>query len=299
MKKYWNLIIDDFLMEKQINEWLSFKSLESYYSLFNLLIRDKHIKIWDTPTLTTANFRRFLWTCLLDRNWSSWTYNTYRKYLRVFCKYLVREWYLEKNPIDEIKKRIEEKKLPKSLNHNQVMELFTAINTLYNKDDYISIRNKTLVLTLLYTWLRKSELLNLKICDVNLEDWYLKVIKWKGSKDRVVPLKRELQKKLLLFLQTRISLNSQKDYLFSSMSWNRLQSRDMRLMIDKIRLFTTFHFTWHMLRHTFATELVRNNFDIYNISQILWHCKVETTKIYLSVDTHKIWEQINKINMFA
>jgi len=62
----------------------------------------------------------------------------------------------------------------------------------------------------------------------------------------------------------------------------------MRNIINKIRCFVTFHFTWHMLRHTFATELVRNNFDIYNISQLLGHSKIETTKIYLSIDTKRI-----------
>jgi len=73
----------------------------------------------------------------------------------------------------------------------------------------------------------------------------------------------------------------------------------MQRIIKKIRANTSFHFTWHQLRHTYATELVRNNFDIYNISQILGHSTIDTTKIYLSVDTDKLKKQLDKINLFS
>ncbi len=58
----------------------------------------------------------------------------------------------------------------------------------------------------------------------------------------------------------------------------------MKRIMEKIRASISFYFTWHQLRHTFATELVRNNFDIFNISKILGHASIDTTKIYLSVD---------------
>jgi site-specific recombinase XerD len=73
----------------------------------------------------------------------------------------------------------------------------------------------------------------------------------------------------------------------------------MRLIIDRIRYCLTFHFTWHQLRHTYATELVRNNFDIFNISKILGHTKIETTQIYLSSNVEKMKEQIDMIKMFS
>jgi len=73
----------------------------------------------------------------------------------------------------------------------------------------------------------------------------------------------------------------------------------MQSVMKKIRTNITFHFTWHQLRHTYATELVRNNFDIYNISQILGHSTIDTTKIYLSVDTDKLKKQLDKIKLFS
>lgn len=70
-------------------------------------------------------------------------------------------------------------------------------------------------------------------------------------------------------------------------------------MMDKIRANISFYFTWHQLRHTFATELVRNNFDIFNISRILGHANIDTTKIYLSVDTAKLKNQLDNIVLFS
>ena len=70
-------------------------------------------------------------------------------------------------------------------------------------------------------------------------------------------------------------------------------------MMDKIRANINFYFTWHQLRHTFATELVRNNFDIFNISKILGHSNIDTTKIYLSVDTAKLKIQLDNISLFS
>ncbi len=72
----------------------------------------------------------------------------------------------------------------------------------------------------------------------------------------------------------------------------------MTRVITRLRECVTFHFTWHQLRHTFATELVRNNFDIYNISRILGHADINTTKIYLSVDTERLKTQLDNISMF-
>ncbi|MCT4617421.1 MAG: tyrosine-type recombinase/integrase [Candidatus Gracilibacteria bacterium] len=302
MKKYGNRILDDFLLEKQVNEGLSFKSLESYCSLFNFLIKDEIIKITDFPTYTTANFRSFLGNLFLDRKWSSSTYNTYRKNLKVFCKYLVREGYLEKNPIDEITKRKEEKKLPKTLTKQQVQELLAVINTIYDKGDkYINVRNQTMFHLLLYTGIRKSELMNLKIGDINVDEGYLKIRRGKGAKDRMVPLLGHLKLKINKYLRNRLKLKicENQNYLFCSRRGYQLSNRDMRKIIENMRYYLTFHLTWHMLRHTFATELVRNNFDIYNISQLLGHSKIETTKIYLSVDTHKIAQQMSRIQMFA
>ena len=100
--------------------------------------------------------------------------------------------------------------------------------------------------------------------------------------------------KLLHHYLKRARANLHDDgFLFPSTHGGALQIWHMRKIIEKIRYCISFYFTWHQLRHTFATELVRNNFDIYNISRILGHSKVDTTKIYLSVDVGRLKKQLD------
>ena len=79
MKYYWVNFIDDFLYEKSVNEGLSPKTLECYKTSFNLLFLNKYVDIEDFSTFTEINFKRMLWDAFLSNNWSSNTYNRYRK----------------------------------------------------------------------------------------------------------------------------------------------------------------------------------------------------------------------------
>ena len=300
MKKFNNLLIDDFLIEKELCEWLSKKSLICYLSVFSLLLQNEYIIASDLSTYTTTNFKRLLANSLLSKNWSSNTYNSYRKYYRVFCEYLKREWFFSENPIDNILKRKVPQALPKTLSEKQIKELVDSLDSTYDTNSFFWLRNKTIVLTFLFTGLRRSELSNVKICDIDFSEWFLKVIKGKWSKDRIIPFGDDLRKILFFYCRLREkSYSDSSDFLFPT-SWGlRLQDRDMKTILDKVRTGVMFHFTWHQLRHTFATHLVRNNFDIYNISQLLGHSKIETTKIYLSVDPQKLKKQINLISLYS
>lgn len=298
MKKYNCVFIDDFLLEKYINQWIWEKMLNQYYQVFNLLFTCKYILTTDLSTYTTTNFKRFLWDNFILRKWSSTTYNHYRKCLKCYCKYLYNEWYIGENPFDKILKRKQAQQLPKTLTKEQLNELLLSLESTFKKDTYVWYRNIVIVYTYLYTWLRLSELINLSYNDLNLVDWYIRVRKWKWDKERLVPISSELQKILFSFDKFSNKNFINRDYYFLTNTWNQLSSKDLKRVIDKIRYWITFHFTWHQLRHTFATELVRNNFDIYNISQILWHSKIDTTKIYLSSDTTKLKKQLDLVKLF-
>lgn len=299
MKKFWNKFIDDFLMEKSVNQWISDRMVEIYLTVFRCADSSKHLNLTDLSTYTTKNFKMFLWESFLEKNWASKTYNFYRRYLRAYCRFLVDEWYLHENPIDKILKRKEPKTLPKTLSKEQVKKLLDVLPHTFNPDSFLWVRNKTMVYTYLYTWMRLSELTNLKIENLKLHDWLIQVIWWKWSKDRLIPLSQELTKPLFNYLKVRRQAMIDSDYVFPSLYWKSLRKGDMRTVLMRIRKYTAFNFTWHQLRHTYATELVRNNFDIYNISQILGHSTIDTTKIYLSVDTDKLKKQIDSINLFS
>jgi len=299
MKKFWNIYVDDFLIEKSVNQWISDRMVEIYITTFKVVDNLDFINLSNLTTYTTQNFKRLLWESFLKRNWSSKTYNHYRTNLRCYCEYLKEEWYLHENPIDRISKRKEPKRLPKTLSKDQVKELLNSLPTTFDMNTFFWIRNQTMVYIYLYTWMRLSELTNLKLDNLKIHDWLIQVIKWKGNKDRLIPLTKEAIKYLFNYLKERKKFFSESDYIFPSVYWGTLLKKDMQNVINKIRANITFHFTWHQLRHTYATELVRNNFDIYNISQILGHSTIDTTKVYLSVDTDKLKKQLDKINLFS
>lgn len=301
MKKFWNLYIDDFLIEKKVNQWVWKNMIRIYTCIFTLFTNSEQVNATDLSTYTHQNFKRFLGHYLVERNWASSNYNSYRKYLRCYCEYLKTEWYLTENPFDKIQKRKVDIQLPKTLTKKEVHELVDKLPKIFDLSTFVGKRNETIVHTYLYTWLRLSELLNLKLEDLEIHDWYIKVVKWKWNKDRVIPLSHKLLKilsKYLILRNKEYSINWDSA-LFPTYIWNHLQQRDMKRIIDKIRANISFHFTWHQLRHTFATELVRNNFDIFNISKILGHSSIDTTKIYLSVDTAKLKTQLDNITLFS
>jgi len=301
MKKFWNLYIDDFMLEKEVSQWIWKRMIEQYHTVFNLFIKSNQVIASDLVTYTTQNFKRFLWDNLVEKNWSSNTYNSYRKYLRCYCEFLKTEWYLLENPLDNIQKRKIAKQLPKALTKSETQELLNNIHKTFSDWTFMSKRNQTIIYTYLYTGLRLSELINLKLEDLQVHEWYLKVVKWKWSKDRIVPLNKDINKRLSYYIQDRNQNYEwiKTDVLFPTRYWNNLQKRDLRTIIDKLRENISFHFTWHQLRHTYATELVRNNFDIYNIARILWHTRIDTTKIYLSVDTGMLKKQLDSIALFT
>lgn len=301
MKKYSNIYIDDFMMEKEVSQWVGIKMIEAYKSVFNLFTQSTQVIATDLSTYTTPNFKRFLWDYLIERKWSSWTYNSYRKYLRCYCEYLKNEWYLDENPIDKILKRKVAIQLPKTLTKKETQELLQKLPKIFNTKTYIWKRNETIVYTYLFTGLRLSELINLKYNDLQIHEWYLKVIKWKWSKNRVIPISAQLTRTLAKYLVIKNKdFETKSDMpLFPTAFWNHLQERELRKVINRIREKISFYFTWHQLRHTFATELVRNNFDIFNISRILGHSKIDTTRIYLSVDTEKLKNQLDNITLFT
>lgn len=300
MKKFNNYLIDDFLIEKYINQWIWERTLEEYYQSFKLLysLDNKYVLPSDLTTYTTNNFKRLLADNLVLKKWSSSTYNHYRKTYKSFCNFLVNESYILENPFDKIQKRKEAKLLPKTLTTDQIKELISYISSI-PYDTYVNVRNKTIVYTYLFTWLRLSELINLTFDYIDLYEWFIRVKKWKWEKERIVPITKDLIK-ILLKYQTYIKNdNIDRKYFFTTISWKTLKSQDLKRIIEKIRTWITFHFTWHQLRHTYATELVRNNFDIFNISRILWHSRIDTTKIYLSSDTSKLKKQLDNINLFS
>lgn len=299
MKKYNNYFIDTFLLEKQVNQWIRKTTIKTYYTLFNYLLNSSYIDFDNPSTFTEWNFKRFLWELLIQNEWSSHTYNRNKRNAKVFCDYLVHEWFLFENPLKKIPLRKVDRVLPKIYTQTQIDLIMYTLTHYYSWSDFLSMRNRTLMFMYMYTGLRFSELVNLTMSDVNMEEGYIRVNNGKGGKDRYVPLVNKLYVYLNLYIEERYKHDFKKTVLFPTQYGNNLQYREVYKINKILEGKLGFKVCTHMFRHTFATELVKKNLNLYNISQILWHTKLDTTKVYLNFDTEKVKDAINLLNLYA
>ena len=206
--------------------------------------------------------------------------------LKGFYKYLVSNQKIKDNPFDYIILPKIEKKLPQYLNYNEMIEIFDAIDI----TTFLGLRNR-LVMELLYaTGIRVSELINIKLGDIDISNKSINVI-GKGNKERIVFFNDVAKKYLDRYI--RESKNKRKDdNLIVNNNGNGITTRGIRLIIDKVIKDTSIikKIHPHTLRHTFATHLLNNGCDLLTVQELLGHSSISTTGIYTHVTTTHIKE---------
>ncbi len=147
-------------------------------------------------------------------------------------------------------------------------------------------RDYAIVSVLAYTGVRISELCSLNIGDLDLQDGTLFVRSGKGDKDRMVLMSESCIDSVREYLKSRNSSGSGGSALFLSRVNRRIDPSSVQRMIRRISIESDIskHVTPHVLRHTFATTILRNGGDIRFIQKLLGHSSVATTEIYTHID---------------
>jgi len=172
-----------------------------------------------------------------------------------------------------------ERKLPEVLTKSQVRTLIESTDTLKSR----------LIISLLYsTGLRVSELVNLRVSELNFSENTGWVRQGKGSKDRLFAISGELMEEIKTFLESK-----KENYEFVFSKSKPLTTRNIQKIIagTKLRAKIEGKVTPHTLRHSFATHLLENGTDIRIIQAMLGHSSLSTTQVY----THVSSEQIKKV----
>ena len=199
--------------------------------------------------------------------------------LKGFYKYLTREGKVMDNPFSYVTLPKCEKKLPQYLNYNELMEIFEVIDT----SNLLGLRNR-LIMELLYaTGVRVSELVNIKISDIDINNRSIKVI-GKGNKERIVFFNEVTKKIMKEYLN--LSSDIRKDnYLIINNHGEGITTRSIQLIINKVIKETSIikNIHPHILRHTFATHLLNNGCDLLTVQELLGHVSISTTGIYTHV----------------
>lgn len=173
------------------------------------------------------------------------------------------------------------KKIPDVLTLNEQEKLLNQFNLRYITPQ----RNKTMIQFLLNTGLRLSEMINLKWRDIDLMTGQIKVVEGKGLKDRILWLDENTLEMLGKWKQRQFKEWGKSDLVFTTRTLNLLDGKAVRKMIktysDKAGIDK--HITTHSLRHTFASDLLRDTKNIRIVQKALGHSDISSTQIYTHI----------------
>lgn len=209
--------------------------------------------------------------------------------VRSFYKYLRRMGWVEHNPMALIQNPKAQKTLPSFLKEQEVERLFDDVT--YG-DDFVGVRNHTMLLTFYHTGMRMAELIGLDVNDIHLSTQELRVI-GKRNKQRIVPFGKELYDAFVKYLQMRFQFyGSSEGALFITQKRQRINRRQVGIIVKRyLSLVTTQKKkSPHVLRHTFATALLNNGASLEAIRELLGHESVSTTEVY----THTSFADLKK-----
>lgn len=212
------------------------------------------------------------------------TISRYISSIRSFYKFIQNEKILSSNPVEDIELPRKPKKLPDFLTNEEVDRLLAAPD----KSTPIGLRDAAMFELLYATGERVSEIINLKMEDINLEEGYL-ICLGKGGKQRLIPFGEQASE-----LLSRYILNSRpyfmkgiaSPYLFLSNRGDALSRKTFWKMIKIYRLKASIDkdFSPHTLRHSFATHLLERGADLRSVQMLLGHSDISTTQIYTHIN---------------
>lgn len=212
--------------------------------------------------------------------------------IRSFFRYLQLEKVMEHDPTELVEIPALPMRLPDALSEEEIDLMIASID--YSKNE--ALRNHAILETLYGSGLRVSELIDIRISRMNLEEGWL-IIEGKGSKQRMVPLSPTSRELIGEWLEERSRMTikpGDDDILFLNRRGGRM-SRVMTFYIvrDLAReAGITRKISPHTLRHSFATHLLEGGADLRVIQMLLGHESIATTEIYVHVDRSRLREEL-------
>ena len=206
--------------------------------------------------------------------------------LKSFYKFLYKNDYMDKKdyPLVKVTYPKIEKKLPKFLYYNDLLEIINE-----SSKDKDGVRDRLIIEMLYATGVRVSELVNIKLNDIDFNNKRI-IVCGKGNKERIVYYGDYAEEVLNKYLKTHVRKNN--NYLFLNSKGEQITDGGIRYIIDNImkKLSIKTHVTPHVLRHTFATDMLNNGCDIKIVQELLGHSSLKATEIYTHVTNEHLKE---------
>ena len=212
--------------------------------------------------------------------------------IKSFFRFLKLENHIDTNPTLLLESPRVGRKLPEVLSIEEIDEMISCIDLSANEGQ----RNRAIIETLYSCGLRVSELINLEINKIFLEEEYI-VIKEKGNKERIVPISPTAIHEIKLYLDDRRHLDikpGEENILFLNRRGRRLTRVMIFYIIKQLAELANIRkeISPHTLRHSFATHLLEGGANLRAIQQMLGHESISTTEIYIHIDRTRLREEI-------
>jgi integrase/recombinase XerC len=228
---------------------------------------------------------------LVDNNRSNVSVNRKMASLKAFYKFLLKTKQIEVSPLLKHKALKTPKTLQIPFSEKEVVDVLSQIQ---NPIGFEEIRDKLIIDLFYTTGIRRTELIHLKIANVNTSNNTIKVL-GKRNKERILPLLPIVSEQLILYAneRTRLEIITENDFFF-------LTKKGLKLNDSFVyRLINTYFSTVsekvkkspHILRHTFATHLLNNGADLNSVKELLGHSSLASTQIY----THSSLSELKKV----
>ena len=221
--------------------------------------------------------------------------------IKSFFIFLEDEKIISSNPVKFLKFPKLQRKIPKTLNQE-------IIDTMLDNSKNLSLRDSTIIELIYATGIRASELINIKITDIDFNEATLRIL-GKGSKERIIPIHNLALKLIAKYWKNEIynhnklvknkNITFKRDFLFLNIHGKKLTrqglwyiiktiSKKLGLDINKI--------SPHILRHTFATHLLYNGVPLRHLQELLGHSNISTTQIYTHLSDQYIESEYSKFS---
>lgn len=282
-------LIESFLDSLYIEKGLSQNTVQSYkndITSFALWV-DESINL-PLVRISKIDINKYI-AQLFKNGLKSSSVNRKISTIKSFFIFLLKKKHILVSPVEDIEMIKQEKYLPISMSEKEVELLLESPNL----DSFIGIRDRAMIEMLYATGMRVSELINLKITDIDHNRLVVKVM-GKGSKERLIPYGEVASDYLNLYLKNRKEINSNEIFLSNrgkkitrSAFWNRI-----KLYLKKENLKESI--SPHTLRHAFATHLLNRGADLRSVQILLGHSDLSTTQIYTHIAKQRLGEILKK-----
>lgn len=288
----WEEYLDEFKSYILFVRSLSVNTFEAYQrdctKFFNFM-NENYPEI-NIHTVELKHLEEFLWQINLKNSSARRIISG----IKAYFKFLVLTDRLDNNPCELLETSRIEKLLPVVLSHEEIQKMLSVID----KSTYHGFRDSVIIEVLYACGLRISELLNLKKGDIYFKHEYIKVL-GKGNKERLVPIGEKALQLLDLYIRNHRSKLKKidqkcKDIVFLNRRGGKLTRQYVFLAIKTVaqqaEIKKNIH--PHILRHSFASALVKGGANLIVVKEMMGHASVVSTEIYTHLDTTHLRETL-------